>query len=97
MFEKTLAPSSQRAHTKALDAASDDYLTRYEPEEQQPDALPWSDEFRNAVSSEFKCLPEAFVDLQLARIELCESANSGTRVQLRASILCAHGLFKALI
>ncbi len=86
VFEKTFVPSSQRAHTKALDAASDDYLTRYEPEEQQPDALPWSDEFKNAVSSEFKCLPEAFVDLQFAVIQLCESANSSILVMRRSEL-----------
>ncbi|MEO3434457.1 hypothetical protein [Inquilinus sp. CAU 1745] len=86
VFEKTFVPSSQRAHTKALNEASNDYLTRFEPDEKQPEDLPWSAEFKNAVSAEFNCSPEAFVDLQLALIQLCESLGKGILVMRRSEL-----------
>jgi len=90
VFEKTFIPSSKRANAKALDEASESYAERFnEPVEPSSDKLQWSQEFKDAVSAEYKCSPEAAVDLQVAIIDICVARNSGILVMKRSELVGA--------
>jgi hypothetical protein len=91
LFEKTFIPSTQRAHSKSLDDAAESYVSRLEKEDESEvgDKLPWSDEFRTAVSAEYNCSPEAFVDLQFRIIQLCEATQQGVIVMRRSELAMA--------
>lgn len=90
-FQKSFVPASMRANTRALDEASEAYVARFEPREDanQPEDLPWGEEFRAAIAAEYQCSAEAFVDIQMVIIQLCEAAGSGMLTMRRSELALA--------
>lgn len=91
LFEKTFVPSSERFHLKAMNEASENYAERFaaEAEPETGEKLNWSDALRKAVSAEYCCSPEAFIDIQFRITQLCESAGSGVIFMRRSELSSA--------